>query len=276
MEEGRGGNYSRDNSGRNGNRNQIGSGGKIHAFSSSCLSIWALLARSSFYKILSAAALMATAEVFLFLVKRRDVYAVYGMSALHVGEIFYGNKIKLLFLSALFLVIMILLWTEDRLESQSYGTIMRLRITRQQFFGLKTIYNVFCLLMVFVVQIALVFWMLWQCKTDVGLAGTAPQVYFFAFYSNRFLHCLLPMAEFGKWVRNTLILTAWGMQAAGVKGKGRYVLTSSLVIVTIYWFDSEMGVNMLDIAGCIISVLVIGKEILCVCWRDMGIVQNRD
>ena len=66
------------------------------------------------------------------------------------------------------------------------------------------------------------------------------------------------------------------MQAAGVKGKGRYVLTSSLVIVTIYWFDSEMGVNMLDIAGCIISVLVIGKEILCVCWRDMGIVQNRD
>ena len=234
------------------------------------LSMWALLARSSFYKILAVLLLMVIAEVGLFYIRRQEVYAMYGISALHVGMIFQHNKMKLLFLTALGFLFLILFWTENRLDSKSRYTIMRLRITEQQFFGLKTIYNVLCLLLIYVVQICLVFWMVWKCKADVNLGESAPQVYFFAFYSNRFLHCLLPMAEIGKWVRNVLTMLAWGMQAAGTKGKSHYVLPVWMFYLTIFGFESDMGVNPLDILCYIVSVIIIGKEILCMKYRKLA------
>lgn len=231
-------------------------------------SVFGLLARNSFLKILGILAGLAAVELVLFRGELLTCYnAATGLVAAPEGLI--GDAfVHVVFLAAFALVMVVLIWTEVRVSEKAGYTIMRLGLTRKELFAIKTIYNAICLVLLFVVQIWLVIGMLAWYGAFAPLELPMPQLLFVTFYRNGFLHCLLPMQEIGKWIRNLLMIVALSMSAAGVivfpgeKGVKRSVSEWSVVILAVMWFLSMPGKNLLDMCCDILFLGVIAWELL--------------
>lgn len=210
------------------------------------LSVWALLAGGSFYKILLVLALMLPTECILFY---RALYGG-GMEG-GFAEVLRRSCAYPIFLAALGVIFLILVRLEGMLDSRSRYILMRLRVTRTRIFVVETVYNVLCLAVLFALQIGAAFWMVWLYADAVGAEYTGGQLLFLTFYRNNFLHCLLPMADTWKWLRNVLLLLALGMSAAcGVEAARRkYVIPISLYVVTVCTFASRMGIDGIERDG---------------------------
>ena len=122
------------------------------------LSLWALLARCSIYKVLAVLAVMALAEVLLFYrcLRTGGEYTLEGAVM--------SSHLSVVFMAALWLVCFVLAWTQGRLDVKSNATILRLRLSGSRIFMIKTVYNVVCIVMLFMAQIWLGIWL-------VGLYG---------------------------------------------------------------------------------------------------------
>lgn len=206
------------------------------------LSVWALLAKSTFYKILAVLLMMIATEHLLFW-KLLDKYR----STDNLEDII-SRFSPVVFWAAFGLVFFILARTEGLWNSKSQYTLMRLRITQTQLFVCKSIYNLLCLAMLFAVQAGLVFWM-------AGLYADGqeiPQILFLAFYRSEFLHGLLPMAEIGKWIRNLLLLLAFAVEAAGDIGQKKQIAQIGLFVMTISWFITPIGIGFKDVTTSIV------------------------
>lgn len=231
-------------------------------------SVFALLAGSSFIKILGILAVMVGAEALMFRRALSKVYTDVAGIVLAPEELMDDAFVSVIFLGALGLVVLILVWTEVRMSEKAGYTMMRLHLSRRQLFAIKTIYNMACLMLLFVVQIWLAMGMLGWYGRFVDLETPTPQLLFLTFYRNRFLHCLLPMQEIGKWIRNALMITALSMGTAGViafpgeKGRNRYPATLNLAILMIMWFVSDAGKNLLDMVCDIVFLGGIVWELL--------------
>ncbi len=239
------------------------------------VSVVALLARSSFYKILVVLAVMTVAEILAF---RKCLYQCFDRVTGMVTapeRVLEDAYIHVFFLLALGICMIILFWTETYMSEKAGYTMMRLRLSRRQIFAIKTIYNAACIATLFILQICLAVWMIYSYGMFVTYQApggqllveqvdlVAPQLYFLTFYRNEFLHCLLPMQEIGKWVRNILMIAALSMNAAGAlaypgeKGRNKYTGVCCLCIVTMTWFVNDAGKNLLDMvcdllyAGCV-------------------------
>lgn len=232
------------------------------------LSVFGLLARSSFLKVLGILVLMVIGELLLF---RYDLFRCYdavtgGVKA--PEKLVEYALLPMLFLAALALIMVALIWTEVRMSEKAGYTMMRLGLSRKELFAIKTIYNVVCLVLLFVVQIWLAVGMLAWYGEFVPLELPMPQLLFIAFYRNGFLHCLLPMQEIGKWIRNLLMIVALSMTAAGViafpgeKGIRQSASCWSVVILAVAWFLSSPGKNLLDMCSDILFLGVIVWELL--------------
>lgn len=186
---------------------------KANNMGSPVLSLLALYARSSFGKILGALAVMAVAEGVSF-------YLACGKT----GEdgVFFGPErmidlcfLKYFFLGGLALAYFILVVTEsERGGCKTRYTLLRLQLSIKRQYAVRAAYNFLCLALVFALQIvgAFVICRLYAAKLPAGLVS--PQYLFLAFYRNDFLHCMLPMADVGKWICNFLLLLALSMDAA--------------------------------------------------------------
>lgn len=218
------------------------------------LSLWALLARCSIYKVLAVLVVMVLAEVLLF-------YRCLGTGGGYTLESAVENShLSVLFMAALWLVCFSLAWTKGRLDAKSSATMLRLRLSVSRIFMINTAYNMVCIIMLFMAQIWLGIWLVGVYGREMGEIYAPPQRLFLAFYRIDFLHCLLPMAEIGKWVRNLLLLLAFGMEAAGVKKKN-YIPLFALLALTANWFVSSMGRNMIDLICYFTYIVVITANI---------------
>lgn len=224
------------------------------------LSLWALLARSCFYKILAVLALMTAAEGFLL------YKALYKQGILPGFEqIIDESMMSPIFMAALGIIFFIFVCMEGMLERESSCTLMRLKVTEWHFFWTKTAANLLFLLMPFAVQIGMALFAAQLYAQAAGPERLMPQFLFLAFYSNSFLHCLLPMAHGAKWVRNVLILAAFSMEG----GSGRwgkqdrsqyYVQPVVLFVVMAQWFVSDMD-DYRDIICVIVCCVYIAAAI---------------
>lgn len=230
------------------------------------LALWALLAESSIYKILTVLAVTAAAEVLLFrggIKAAGDTLTEYRSLTAAVE----GSHISLVFLAALGLIYFILVWTEGRLSSQSSGTMLRLKLSGSRIFWSKAVYNLACLVLLFAVQAWLCIWLIRGYGRAAEGGDASPLSLFLAFYRIDFLHCLLPMAEAGKWVRNVLLLSAFAVEAAAAetgKGKGEkteYVPAILLYTLTTGWFAAPLGGTVLDWLSMILYLFVISLNI---------------
>ncbi len=229
-------------------------------------SVFALLARSSFYKIFCVLAVMAMVEVLVFQKCLNQCYDSVAETFVAPERLLQEAYILLWFLLALGFVMLILFWTETYMSEKAGYTMMRLGLTRRELFATKTIYNAVCIVTLFILQICLAVWMIYSYGEFVTYK--APQLYFLTFYRNEFLHCLLPMQEIGKWVRNILMITALSMNTAGViaypgeKVKNKYIGVSCISILTWAWFVSDPGKNLLDMMCDLLYVWCIAIELL--------------
>lgn len=247
------------------------------------LSLFALYARSSFCKILAAFAGLAVAEGISFAVVCRGL----GQN----DRVLYPEKMidmcffRFIFLAALALVYFILVVTEgERNGCKSSYTLLRLKISKMRQFAVRMVYNFLCLTLVFAVQIlaAFVFCRLYEAKMPAELVS--PQYLFLVFYRNAFLHCVLPMADVGKWVCNFLLILALAMDAAcggslfgSRKSKGGSIGNDLLRAVLIYcilpqWFVSEIH-SSVAVLYALFSLVMIGVTLI----RLFGVMGgNRD
>ncbi|MCI9337369.1 MAG: hypothetical protein HFH93_07500 [Lachnospiraceae bacterium] len=219
------------------------------------LSLWALLARGSFYKVLAVALLMAVAEVPLFYrTLRGDWIAGFEIK---IEE----SHIHLVFLAALGAVYFLLIRMNRVLDNEGRYTAMRLQLSQGSIFWIRTAYDVFCLLMLFAVQAGLALCFAESYRRTPGMPQGS-QTVFLAFYRNDFLHGVLPMADLGKWVRGGLMLLAMGMDEAGGIGKRYRTTQVSVFLMSAAWFAVPAGVTWQDTVCCFVYVVVIGVDLL--------------
>ena len=102
------------------------------------------------------------------------------------------------------------------------------------------------------------------CGERIGGSVPASFGLFLTFYQSDFLHCLLPMAEAGKWMRNLFLLAAFSLEAGRGAGKRNYAVLNLLFVVTAVWFVSPIGINFLDV----VCMLVYGAVIAVNLWRN--------
>lgn len=218
------------------------------------LSLWALLAKGSFYKVLAVAFLLAAAETVLF------VRTLQGDSTAAFEIQIEKSGIQFVFFAALGAVFFLLIRMNRILDKEGQYTVMRLGLTKGGLFGIRTAYDMFCLLMPLAVQVVLV---LGFAEIYGRLPGMqeGPQTVFLAFYRNEFLHCLLPMAERSRWVRNGLMLLALGMEEAGGRGKRYRTTQVGVFVMSVSWFAIPVGPVWQETVCIFVYVVVIAADL---------------
>ena len=201
------------------------------------LSVLALLAQGSFYKVLTTTGIMMALECVDF------------------------SLAPLCFLTVLGMVFLILCMMEGESGGvKSRYTWQRLQITQKHLFLLKTVYNVLCFILLFAAQTVMGIRSCYRYSLHIPRESLSPQLVFLAFYRREFLHCLLPMAEILKWIRNILLILAFSITAAAdtsVRPRRNMVIVRAVIyIMTFCWFITPVGINIADIGLCITCTVV--------------------
>lgn len=215
------------------------------------LSFWALLAKSSIYKIFGTLILMVPAEgvcVYRYLKNGQELTPAQAAG---------GSGISVVFFAALGVILLILARSQGTLREKSPNTLGRLGLSDRGIFCVQTVYNLFCLWMLFMVQIWTAIGLVWYSAERLGGGVPVSFSLFLSFYQSDFLHCLLPMAEIWKWVRNLFLLAAFSLAAGAGFGKRYYAVLNLLFVITAVWFVSPIGGNFLDM----VCILVYGITI---------------
>ncbi len=213
------------------------------------LSVLALLAQGSFYKVLITAGIMAALECVRFRLS------------------------PLFFLAALGMVFLILCVMEGEHGGvKSRYTWRRLRITPKHLFLLKTFYNILCFLLLFAAQAGMGIWFCNRYRIQMPRETQSPQLVFLTFYRWEFLHCVLPMAETLKWIRNLLLILTLSMSAAAdtsvIPRKNMVLVRAVLYIMTACWFITPVGVQTADIGLCIACIVICTVVVYRICRYD--------
>ncbi|MBR2520810.1 MAG: hypothetical protein IKE62_01340 [Oscillospiraceae bacterium] len=131
-------------------------------------------------------------------------------------------------------------------------TLDRLAVGRGAGFACRWAASALCVFVFWGAQAAAA---LWLCRLYSLLGGSpGPQAAVLAFYRNRFLHALLPLAERGGYVRNAFICAALGAESAGCGGKKR--LFGIMPFAVLIWFRHPLGSLGLDVWICLFAAAV--------------------
>jgi len=243
------------------------------------LSVLAFLACGSFYKILAVLGIMAFLErVCLELAlekrlgERQGDFSGIGLNgAGPEGIIDHGSMTPVFFLAAMGMIFLILCLAEREWKGVRTGyTLQRLRVTGKQLFLIMAGYNALAFLLLFVTQIGVGLWFCQAYSRRISPEYVSPQIVFLTFYRSEFLHCVLPMAETGKWVRNLFLVLALGSEAAGWEDKaaaGRI----ALYVITAVWFVLPVGLSVIEAMHIVICAEVCALAAL----RAFGVLGKR-
>lgn len=175
-------------------------------------SVFELMVRSNFYRILLLLAAMVILQtgLFLFAFHRR-----FGTEAFSLESLLKKSYIELVFFGV-FIAMIIFLKTAIGYEGNGKPeyTIMRLSITRKEVYYWHAASNMLYYLLFFTVEILTIVMLgLLYLKMAPGEYVTG-QTLFLACYRYDLLHSLLPLGDFPYLIRNILVLTASSMYSA--------------------------------------------------------------
>lgn len=204
-------------------------------------SFWALLAKSSVYRVAMVLGAMILTEMILFFAS--------GQKSNGVSEAFFNRVVSVVFMGALGLVFFLLMHIEQEMGAKAQYTLRRFRLSGAGIFFTEVFYNLLCLILVFAAQVWLSIGMLQIGDSHLG------QNIFLAFYRIDFLHSLLPMADGERWFRNILLIFSFSLGTACGFGKRDYVLPSLTLVWTICWFVHPIGRSFGDFACNILYIL---------------------
>ena len=184
-------------------------------------SVLMLFARSSFYKVLGVLAAMTAAECGIFYLTLRNGAEEIARGAVGL-EILIGLQ-AYMFVIGVIIIAFCLSKVSNSSESREEYTLRRLGVSEKTVILWQWAYNTVCFLFAWMIQallaLGLCFWYLQV--VPAGLVNH--QTVAVAFYTNEFLHRLIPLSDFWSWVLLLTIYPAVGLAAAWESHKQRHV-----------------------------------------------------
>jgi len=186
------------------------------------LSVLALLAQNTIYKILAILAAMTAAEFFLFYCKFTDLADTF-----RVEDILSQSYFSTVFLLALISLIAVI-WSfyTGKNSRITRHTVYRLSVSTGTVFTITAVYAMCCILLLTAVQL-LTAWVCCQIYTGHAAGADVSHITFLAFYRTGLLHGLLPLANTSGYLRNFAVILLLG------------ILTSTPVLRKGGAFDNE-------------------------------------
>lgn len=204
---------------------------------------------------------MVAAQTGLFVFSFHPDFAGTEYKVSSFSDIFQRNYMILSFvLALLFLTILLTLNGMETKGKQSY-TMRRLSVHRKVIYLWQGFYNTGCYFLFFVIQILSVLLMYIIYQNMTGDGTTANQTLFLSFYTNRFLHSLLPFEDVTRWIRNGCLILSLGFCTAYYpyvqERKPRYVLLAILCPYIIIFFSGPLGSIPADIVSICIFLYIL-------------------
>lgn len=219
------------------------------------LSVFTLIAHHSIYKVMLLLLVMVGAEIGIFF---RFVHRNPGTGfslALELNHTFW------IFSAALLLVTLILTRTGKTFVTGGNYTVQRLSISEKTFFYWMALYHSICFLLVWAVQLAVIFFLGQYYYSQIDGTLLNSQKLLLAFYSDNFLHSLLPLEDIIVWYANAAAVAALGCTTAYFPfliREHRFPGAASFILsMTILFFCRENGVFMLNAGMIFFSILAI-------------------
>lgn len=231
-------------------------------------SVLMLFARSSFYKVLGVLAAMTAAECGIFYLTLRN-----GAEKIARGMVGLERLIVLqpyVFIVGVITIVFLLAKVGDGSGSREGYTLRRLGISEKTVVLWQWAYNTVCFLLAWMVQalvaLGLCFWYLQV--VPAGLVNH--QTVTVAFYTNEFLHRLIPLSDFWSWVLLLTIFPAVGLDAAWESYKRRWAgagqSRSYWLLLwfpwathrTFLWNPSGGDIVVIVLCGIIMIVMLVG------------------
>ena len=172
------------------------------------------------------------------------------------------SKVAVVFLAAFALICLVLYWAEsERKGTNTFYFYDRLSITKKQRIISLSIYNLASILLLIFAEVLTVLGMGKIFEYLVPAEYESVQMYFMALYKSEFLHCLLPMADIFKWIRNIILFAACALEIASSACQRRKTWGVFLIIILIiFGFMQKIGtfgavdIIMILTAGVCIAV----------------------
>lgn len=175
------------------------------------MSVFQLMVRCSFYRVLAVLTVMIVLQTGLFWFALNHGISTEGFGLEYVFE---KSHIDIVFIGAMIAMdILLRAATEYEAERKNY-TMMRLSVTRREVYYWHFASNMLYYLLFFCVQLLTVIMLGMMYLKFAPVEYVTGQTLFLACYRNDFLHSLLPFGDFPYWIRNFLVLIAAGFWSA--------------------------------------------------------------
>ena len=214
-------------------------------------SVFMLFVRSSIYPVLGLMGVMSVLQIILFRVAmERGLYQ-------NLEETIEGSKIHLVVYVAFWILIGWGNWVDTTSSSQVDYTWKRLQVPEWTIPAWRSV----CIGMWF-----LAFWFL-EGLLVLGLCSwyldirevESAQALFLACYRSEFLHSLIPMREWTRWVRNLALVVGFGVTTGGCVGKpdkAQIILSVICGVVGSVMFLVPMGSSSGDAALTVFTLVM--------------------
>lgn len=243
------------------------------------LSVFAMLARGSFWRVLVLLCLMAAVQCTLFLQRLQNELALYesrvqqfadeAAEAARLEELIGGSAVHWSF-GAAFLLICIVL----SLPGCGYGakcgyTFGRLNISERAVFVMQALYNAMMLFVLWAAEILICLFLCRAYVTAVDPSLVSHQTVGIAFYRDNFLHSLLPLADITVWIRNVIMIIVLALAAASFPYKqrrGKFAADIvSYALLTVIFFTRSVG-DGFNTFITVVFGLCIAAEVIYYVW----------
>lgn len=232
------------------------------------LSVFMLYTRSSLFRILLIFMLMAVLELvlFYFAVERIMVSDSIGLERM-ISKSCVGFVMGAAFLA---MSAQLSIMGCEYGSKQSY-TLRRLSVGEGSIFAWQALFNALMYLLLWGVQLGLV---LIMCAYGVEKMGAqaSNQATFLAFYRSQFLHSLLPLGEWSRYLRNIVLIIALGLASAlfsyNQRRKKLGLAMIFMLPLTALPFAGSTGNLETDVVQILASLCVIIWSIYKVCAKE--------
>ena len=226
------------------------------------LSVMALAARGSLYKLLGVFFLMTAAEGAIWMTVPENEMNKF-------SDFCQSSWVALIFALGFLAVMFILCISACDYSSKSSYTLRRLLVSEPAIYICRTIYNIVCLLALWALQSA-IFWLLARLWASPDVV--TPQKILMQFYNIPLAHNLLPLAETSKYVSNAILVFSLAVTAASFSTQQRMGRKGFAVIIleaiAVVFFRREISF-LADLTLSIVSVFIAGCSVLNV-WSVRG------
>ena len=219
------------------------------------LSVFAMLARGSIWRVLILLCLMAAGQCGRFLHRLQNELILYESHVQQFAEeaaeltrleqFFDFTTVSGTFAAAFLLVCIVLCLPGCGYGSVCGYTVRRLRISERAVFIMQALYNAMVFVILWAAEVLICLLLCHAYVTSADPSLVSHQTVGLAFYRNNFLHSLLPMADITVWIRNVIMLAVLSIAAASFPYKqrrGKFAADIvSYALLTVIFFTRTVG-----------------------------------